>query len=336
MGCSSLKVNDVMKESWDYLIVLDACRYDYFNQAYEKFFQGKLENRKSLGSATPEWCRNQFIGYFPDVVYVSGNPYINSKAAINGFDAKKHFYKVLDVWDFGWSEELWTAAPENIAASTLDSINKFPNKRVIIHYLQPHVPYISPKFKIDLKGAPVISGWRSYALNSDLEKSRIKKYLKTLGNELLAILEHKIHLIFVKIGLKHQYELRKLLDLPPLRPMEATWRRYGLEGVREAYKENLRIVLEHATALCIKILRHNPSARIVVTSDHGEFLGENGNFDHYPGSKNSLLLEVPWLKVENAKNVEITTSTCSTDAVNNDYKAALKEKLKKMKKTGKI
>jgi hypothetical protein len=81
------------------------------------------------------------------------------------------------------------------------------------------------------------------------------------------------------------------------------WRTYGVEGLREAYSENLKIVLEHATTLCVKILQHNPSARIVVTSDHGDFLGENGNFDHYPGSKDSLLLEVPWLKVKNTKNV---------------------------------
>jgi hypothetical protein len=326
-----------MKESWDYLIVLDACRYDYFRQEYEKFFQGELENRKSLGSATPEWCRNQFTSYFQDIVYVSGNPYINSKAAINGFDAKKHFCKVLDVWDFGWSEELWTAAPENVTAATLNSIDRFPKKRVIIHYLQPHVPYISPKFKIDLKGAPVITGWRSYALKAESEKSKVKKYLKTLGSELLAILEHKIHLVFVKIGLKHQYELRKLLGLSPLRPMEATWRMYGLEGVREAYVENLRIVLEHATALCVKILRNNPSAKIVITSDHGEFLGENGNFDHHPGSKDPLLLEVPWLKVEKAKNVEITQSyTNSTEPAGQYYKNVLKKKLRKLKKSGKI
>jgi hypothetical protein len=303
MVCSLPKVNDVMRESWDYLIVLDACRYDYFKLEYEKFFNGELENRMSLGSATPEWCRKQFKGYFPDVVYVSGNPYINSKTAIAGFDAKKHFYKVIDVWDFGWSEELWTVTPENVTAATLNSIAKFPKKRVIIHYLQPHVPYISPKFQVDLNGAPVITGWRSHVQNTNLGESKVKKYLKTLANRLLNTLVNKTHALFIKIGLNHKYKMRKRLGLPPARPMEAMWRTYGVEGLREAYSENLKIVLEHATTLCVKILQHNPSARIVVTSDHGDFLGENGNFDHYPGSKDSLLLEVPWLKVKNTKNV---------------------------------
>ena len=297
------KVNDAMKESWNYLLVLDACRYDYFEREYQKFFHGELENRMSLGSATPEWCRNQFKGYFSDVVYVSGNPYINSKTAIAGFNAKKHFYKVIDVWDFGWSEELLTVTPEQVSAATLNSISEFPKKRIIIHYLQPHVPYISPKFKTDLDGAPVITGWRNNVQKTNLGESKIKKYLKTLTNKILNALLNNAHVIFIKIGLEHKYKVRQLLGLPPARPMEAMWRTYGVKGLREAYSENLKIVLENATKLCIEILQHDPSAQIVVTSDHGDFLGENGNFDHYSGSKHPLLLEVPWLKVKNTKNV---------------------------------
>jgi len=336
MGCSLLKVNDVMKESWDYLIVLDACRYDYFKLEYEKFFHGELENRVSLGSATPEWCRKQFKNYFSDVVYVSGNPYINSRTSIDGFDAKKHFYRVIDVWDFGWSEKLWTVTPENVATATLNSIAKFPGKRVIIHFLQPHVPYISPKFKVNLKGAPVITGWRSHVQNTDLGESKVKRRLKILVNKLLNSIVNKVHAMFIKIGLNRKYKLRKLLGLPPARPMEAMWRQYGVKGLREAYSENLRIAMAHATALCVKILQRNPSARIVVTSDHGDFLGENGNFDHYPGSSDSLLLEVPWLEVKNAKNIEIAQSYTSFTSGGENYKTVLKEKLKNLKKSGKI
>jgi hypothetical protein len=303
LGRLSLKVNDVLKEPWDYLIVLDACRYHYFKLEYEKFFHGELENRMSLGSATPEWCRKQFKGYFPDIIYVSGNPYINSKTEVAGFDAKKHFRRIIDVWNFGWNEKLWTVTPENVTAATVNLIGKFPKKRVITHYLQPHVPYISPKFNVNLRGAPVITGWRNHVLNSSLEESKVKKYLKTLANKFLTILVNKIHALFIKIGLNHKYKLRKLFGLPPARPMEAMWRLHGLKGLRKAYSENLTIVLEHVTTLCIKILQHNPSAQIVVTSDHGDLLGENGNFDHYSGSKDSLLLEVPWLKVKNTKNV---------------------------------
>jgi len=333
-GLSASKVNDVMKESWDYLIVLDACRHDYFKREYENFFQGELENRISLGSATPEWCRKQFEGYFPDIIYISGNPYINSKKSIAGFDAKKHFYKVVDVWDFGWNEELWTVTPEKVTAATLDSIDEFPKKRRIIHYLQPHVPYISPKFKIDLKGAPVITGWRNHALNANLGESTVTRFLKSLADRILRSLRHSIHVLFMKIGLNRQYELRKLFGLPPARPMEATWRLYGVEGLKEAYSENLKIVLEHVTVLCTEILRHKPSAQIVVTADHGDLLGENGNFDHYPGSKNLVLLEVPWLKVKSIKNSGIHTSFAKP--VEMSYKIRLKEKIKRLKKSGKI
>ena len=51
----------VMEEEWDYLIVLDACRYDYFEQMYREFFNaGVLLKKISLGSGTSDWLRNNF------------------------------------------------------------------------------------------------------------------------------------------------------------------------------------------------------------------------------------------------------------------------------------
>ena len=64
------KVLNVMEEKWDYLIILDACRYDYFESLYKEFFDGDLEKRISLGSNTIEWCLESFKGYYPDVIYI--------------------------------------------------------------------------------------------------------------------------------------------------------------------------------------------------------------------------------------------------------------------------
>ena len=33
---------EIVKEKWDYLIILDACRYDYFQDVYKKYLQGEL------------------------------------------------------------------------------------------------------------------------------------------------------------------------------------------------------------------------------------------------------------------------------------------------------
>jgi hypothetical protein len=72
--------------------------------------------------------------------------------------------------------------------------------------------------------------------------------------------------------------------------MEAARRVLGEGGLREAYAMNLEIVLGHVSELLEAL-----HGTIVVTSDHGERLGEGGRFSHGYGLKDRLLLEVPWL-----------------------------------------
>jgi len=50
-----IKEAKIMEEDWDYLIILDTCRYDYFEGIVYEFFVGKLEKRVSLGKETPQW-----------------------------------------------------------------------------------------------------------------------------------------------------------------------------------------------------------------------------------------------------------------------------------------
>ena len=323
----SLKINDVMKEKWDYLIILDACRYDYFASLYKEFFHGELEKRISTGSSTPEWCLRQFKGYYPDVIYISGNPFINSKVEMRGFDAKKHFYEVIDVWDFGWSEELGTVPPENINRTVLDLISRFPRKRLIIHYLQPHVPYISPKFKTSVK-APVITDWRNRALLTTAKTNRLNRYLNASVNTLGNLLVRAKLLGCVD-------EIRELLGLPPATHNDAVRRKYGISGLREAYRENLRIALAHAANLCDRLISYRPSSQIVITSDHGELLGENGKFGHRAKSKDPYLLEIPWLRVKSVKrkvsDEETRLPIRFTKLAAESYKKKLKEKIKRLK-----
>ena len=64
------KMVNVMEEDWDFLIVLDACRYDYFSEMYEGFFTGRLEKRISPGCSTVEWLKRSSPDYYPEVVYI--------------------------------------------------------------------------------------------------------------------------------------------------------------------------------------------------------------------------------------------------------------------------
>jgi hypothetical protein len=62
--------------------------------------------------------------------------------------------------------------------------------------------------------------------------------------------------------------------------------------VREAYRENLRIVLEDVRLLLSNVDASDP----VVTSDHGNAFGERGIYGHAAGIALRPLREVPWVE----------------------------------------
>ena len=110
---------DLANEDWQFLVVLDACRYDYFKEVYKDVLGdvGKLEKAISPASWTMEWLNKQFPEYYEDIIYVSSNPYINSgkEITIHGlsYNGKKHFHKVVDVWK-KWDEKTGTVLPIEI------------------------------------------------------------------------------------------------------------------------------------------------------------------------------------------------------------------------------
>jgi hypothetical protein len=69
--------------------------------------------------------------------------------------------------------------------------------------------------------------------------------------------------------------------------------RRSMESVWEAYRENLRIVLED-----VELLLSNVAAPdTVVTSDHGNALGERAIYGHAAGIALRPLREVPWVEM---------------------------------------
>jgi len=147
---------------------------------------------------------------------------------VRGFDAQKHFYKVVDVWQFGWDKKLGTCPPNNINHAALKQIKKFPGKRYIIHYMQPHAPYISERFFETGFPTPFTQG----DILTGIRGQRKNKVVERLTN-LFGALLMRTRVI------NNTWELREKLRLPPASPMDAVRRKYGVEGLRKAYMENL-------------------------------------------------------------------------------------------------
>lgn len=139
--------HSVMEEEWDNLIILDACRYDMFESVAD--FEGRLERRRSSGSATPEFLENNFgTGTFHDTVYVSANPHVD------GIDDGR-FHATVDVWRRHWSDDPGTVLPSTMAEQSLEAHGRYPNKRLICHFIQPHHPFLGPTAESDL---PTVDG----------------------------------------------------------------------------------------------------------------------------------------------------------------------------------
>lgn len=127
---------DVMNEDWDTLVILDACRYDTFAAVSD--LPGTLEQRESLASTTDEFMQANFrTREFQDTVYVTASPSVHVTDGVN-----PDFHTIVDLWKADWEPELRTVHPETVTNAALEAHKQYPNKRLLVHYLQPHYPFI--------------------------------------------------------------------------------------------------------------------------------------------------------------------------------------------------
>lgn len=280
-----IKEQNTLEEDWDYLIILDACRFDTFEKCYTDYLEGKLEKRRSLGSATDEWLLNTFTKENLDILYVTANPKINTRGVSTvkeGFDPEKIFDRVVEVWDFGWDRDLKVVPPEEMKKATLSEDIQEDKNRIILHYVQPHAPYISYESDFSSLGATGMA---------DRDEGTIKQWFWDKAVGFLGRIERSLKK-------KHAWWIRRILGMTPINPTEQIWRDYkdgtlSKEDIHELYEENLRIALESIASFVDRL-----EGKVVISADHGEALGEEGCWGHENGSDLDVLVDVPWLEVE--------------------------------------
>ncbi|MGB9931513.1 hypothetical protein [Haloarcula amylolytica] len=135
---------DIVREDWDTLILLDACRFNAFDELLSDL-PGELTRVESKASATGQFLRANFSDReLHDTVYVTANPQLyrvqdgtDGAAPIN-----VDFHDQIEVWQDNWHEEHGTVMPEEVTEAALRAAEQYPHKRLIVHYLQPHTPYV--------------------------------------------------------------------------------------------------------------------------------------------------------------------------------------------------
>ena len=246
-GNSAVKVVD---ESWDVLIILDACRADLFEEISNIEDYDSYDTQKSAGSATKEWTKTNFDGQArTDTIYVTGNPVVSRWV-------RTAFAQFIEVWRDNFDPELGTVPAEPITEAAIEANKANPNKRLIVHYLQPHYPFVK---------------------DPDLR--------------------------FTRFGGTDEFEVENVRS-----GASDVWEAVGLglvepEEAWAGYRRNLEYVLE-----AIEPLLEAVSGRVVITSDHGNMIGEQVRpipmklYGHPTGIYHPALRNVPWAVIESAEN----------------------------------
>lgn len=241
----------VVDEEWDVLVVLDACREDLFREIVGVDRFDSYGTRYSAGGATAEWAQKNFAGQaMTDTVYVTGNPVVSR-------GVRTAFHSFVEVWRDSFNEEIGTVPPEPVTDAALEAAADHPDKRLVVHYLQPHYPFI---------GYPDLR-YATFGQTEEVTVSDVREGASDVWEALeLGLVDH-----------------------------DTVW---------GAYADNLRRVMKSVDDLLEAV-----EGTVVVTSDHGNLLGERvtplriGMYGHPPRIHHPALREVPWAVIKGAKAV---------------------------------
>ena len=244
----------VMDEDWDTLVVLDACREDLFTERASVTDYDDYRTVTSRGSTTREWVRQNFAGGdFGDTVYVTSNPYVSREAG----DA---FHELIECWMTDFDDERKTVPPEAVVDAAKRAHEEYPDKRVIVHFMQPHHPFIGER-------ELTFAGWQ---------------------------IEGESHGGDGSDGTSADSEPTERQR--PYTPWDALWMgKVSKDDLWDAYGDNLTLALDAVDDLLADI-----DGRVAITSDHGNMLGERTFplplrvYGHPKGIRNEELVEVPW------------------------------------------
>ena len=257
---------DVFAEEWDNLIILDACRFDAFKRYHD--LPGTLQHRYSPGAMTREFLEANFAGrQLHDTVYVTANPMFYRHRDRLGTS----FHATIDVWqDDGWDSEHRTVLPETMTRYATEAAERFRDKRIIVHYIQPHFPFVGAETRLDKRLPDPAAGETSFWDDITFSRADISDRL-----------------------------------------------------IRRSYVENLQVALPH-----VRELMEALSGLTVVTSDHGNMLGERSfpipikEYGHPPGIYSEELTKVPWLVFDDGPRRETTASDGGTHSEDSDAEVA--------------
>jgi hypothetical protein len=247
---------------WDIMIIPDATRYDIFRDIYREYFSGNVIPVLSPAQATPGWLYFTFRKYYP-IIYISANPYVNSLGVEcadvkPAFKATRHFAKIINTWNHGFNRLTGRIEPKFVYRDFIKNYSNNNRYRYIVHFCQPHAPYTT---NVSLQHISRI------LLNLFIHRKKQEKLRKAFNKSFKNLFPRILQ------NTKDYY-----------------YKKQDSFNLYDNYTQNLRTVLSYIRLIVGQFKDKN----IVITSDHGEMLGEDGRYGH-GGLPHAKLNTVPWL-----------------------------------------
>lgn len=244
---------------WDALLILDGCRVDAMEAVSGEYdFITSVDSIWSVGSASHEWIVKTFTNNYMNLIQDT------TIISTNPFAKRVFFDNIMP--PYGYS------IPFNIASWNVVDSDYF-------HYsewLTTHVdPYLK-KWGIDGPTSAEYPTDRAILAGREQQSERmIVHYFQP----------HRPFISDAILSGELSYEMDN--------PYEAHQQgKLSREELYESYLENLRYVLNDVG----RLLQNLDAEKVVITSDHGELMGEWGAFGHPEGIPHPALKKVPWVE----------------------------------------
>jgi hypothetical protein len=170
----------VLDRDWDVLVILDTCRVDALRMVSDEYdFVNDVERILSCGGTSPEWIAHTFDSVYKDelekTAYISANPHtktvLEDRHQLPSHSAAaRRFYRYgkwnpveksdLALYDpvFSYHSNINSldadfvgdvTPPQYITDRAIAVGREQSPKRMVLHYMQPHYPWVSQAIKQD-------------------------------------------------------------------------------------------------------------------------------------------------------------------------------------------
>jgi hypothetical protein len=276
------------------IVVLDACRYDMFLEAYDQYVSGDPSPAWSAAGWTGKYVERTWRGQY-DLTYLGAATHVSDHSfelRNREYRPSEHINRIVKLWNTDWNPVYGTVHPEEVTNAALAEASRDVPTRVVVHYMQPHAPYIG-----DTKILPWGIDQRDLSKSIDeLARESAEKAGSGEKRPGEAIEEVEPEEIDFETVVEYDLGPRQFQQWEQARPTDSIKQRIDSGAItddmlRRAYRDNLHLVLSEVERLVARL-----DCPVVVTADHGEFLGENGRYFH-PNTHHPAVREVPWFEV---------------------------------------